>query len=87
MSLQTLVRVVVARSEIDMVEIKAAFFDKFNKSLGKMIKVSFSMCMETTDFICLQLMLLPVIVTFLYVLQDDCSGDYKRMLLALIGEE
>lgn len=52
---ETLIRIIVARSEIDMVEIKQAFFDKFNKSLSKMIK-------------------------------DDCSGDYKRMLCALIGE-
>jgi len=52
---ETLVRIIVARSEIDMVEIKEAFFDKFNKSLAKMI-------------------------------EGDCSGDYKRMLLALIGE-
>ena len=49
---ETLVRIVVARAEIDMVrccgaalvcdsrqvEIKQAFFDKFNKSLGKMIE-------------------------------------------------
>ena len=32
--------VLIAYSEIDMVEIKAAFFDKFNKSLAKMIKAS-----------------------------------------------
>lgn len=52
---ETLMRIVIARSEIDMVEIKAAFMDKFHKSLGKMIK-------------------------------DDVGGDFKRMLLALIGE-
>lgn len=35
---ETLIRIVVARSEIDMVEIKERFFDKYNKSLAKMIK-------------------------------------------------
>lgn len=35
---EALIRIVVARSEIDMVEIKEKFFDKYNKSLAKMIK-------------------------------------------------
>merc|ERR1712146_545763 len=34
----TLVRIIVSRSEIDMVEIKNAFFDTYRKSLAKMIK-------------------------------------------------
>lgn len=34
----SLIRVVVSRSEIDMVEIKEAFFNIYNKSLAKMIK-------------------------------------------------
>jgi hypothetical protein len=37
---EALMRIIIARSEIDMVEIKQAFFDKFQKSLAKMIKVS-----------------------------------------------
>lgn len=52
---ETLIRVIVARSEIDMVEIKEAFFAKYRKSLAHMIK-------------------------------DDTSGDYKRMLIALVGD-
>lgn len=36
---ETLTRLVVSRSEVDMVEIKEAFFNKYNKSLAKMIKV------------------------------------------------
>jgi annexin A7/11 len=35
---EALIRIVVARSEIDMVEIKRAYFDKYNKSLKKMIQ-------------------------------------------------
>jgi len=34
----TLIRVVVSRCEIDMEHIKKAFFDKYSKSLAKMIK-------------------------------------------------
>eukprot|EP01147_Barroeca_monosierra_P000594 gene594-3908_t len=34
----SLIRIVVSRSEVDMVEIKEAFFDKYHKSLAKMIK-------------------------------------------------
>ncbi len=36
---EELTRLVVSRSEVDLVEIKEAFFNKFNKSLAKMIKV------------------------------------------------
>ena len=52
---QTLIRVIVARSEVDLEDIKERFFDKYSKSLAKMIK-------------------------------DDTSGDYKRMLVALVKE-
>ena len=50
-----LISTVVTRVERDMVEIKKAFFDKYLKSLGHVIK-------------------------------SDCGGDYKKLLLALIGE-
>jgi len=50
-----LIRLVITRSEIDMVEVKEAFFNKFNKSLAKMIK-------------------------------DDTSGNYCKLLVALVGE-
>ncbi|XP_068710615.1 annexin A7-like [Montipora foliosa] len=50
----TLVRIVVSRSEIDLVEIKAAFLQKYHKTLYKMI-------------------------------QGDCSGDYKKLLLTAVG--
>lgn len=49
-----LIRVVVTRSEVDMVQIKAEFQQRYKQSLEQFIK-------------------------------DDCSGDYKRMLLALVS--
>ena len=36
---ETLIRLVVTRCEIDMVEIKQAFMANFHKTLGKMISV------------------------------------------------
>ncbi|KAJ8974827.1 hypothetical protein NQ317_019494 [Molorchus minor] len=50
-----LIRLVVTRSEIDMVEIKREYQSLFGESLGDAIK-------------------------------GDCSGDYKKCLLALTGE-
>ena len=52
----TLVRIVVSRCEVDMVEIKEEFMKLYKKSLGTMIK-------------------------------GDTSGDYKRLLIALVGED
>eukprot|EP00795_Rhopilema_esculentum_P005309 gene5309-477_t len=49
----TLIRVVVSRSEVDLVEIKQAFLNKYHKTLYKMI-------------------------------EGDCSGDYKKLLLAIV---
>ncbi|XP_033643977.1 annexin A7-like isoform X1 [Asterias rubens] len=52
----TLVRVVVSRCEIDMVEIKQEFYKEYKQTLGKFIA-------------------------------GDTSGDYKRILLELVGGE
>ncbi|XP_030835585.1 annexin-B12 isoform X2 [Strongylocentrotus purpuratus] len=52
----TLMRVIISRVEIDMVEIKQEFQRAYNQSLGRFIK-------------------------------GDTSGDYKKILLALIGGE
>lgn len=49
-----LIRIVVSRSEMDLVEIKQAFLNKYHKTLYKMI-------------------------------QGDCSGDYKKLLLSIVG--
>jgi len=51
----TLIRIVIARSEIDLVEIKDRFFDMYNKSLKRMI-------------------------------EQDISGNYKRLILAIVKE-
>ncbi|XP_041485259.1 annexin-B12-like isoform X2 [Lytechinus variegatus] len=52
----TLMRVIISRVEIDMVEIKQEFQKAYNQSLGRFIK-------------------------------GDTSGDYRKILLALIGGE
>jgi len=51
----TLIRVVVTRCEVDMVQVKMEFHRRYNQTLGKFI-------------------------------QDDCSGDYKRCLMALVRD-
>jgi annexin A7/11 len=52
----TLIRIVVSRSEVDMVEIKREFTAKYHKTLSKMI-------------------------------EGDTSGDYRRMLIAIVGKD
>lgn len=51
----TLIRIVIARSEIDLEDIKDRFFDMYNKSLKRMI-------------------------------EQDISGNYKRLILAIVKE-
>ncbi|XP_043839442.1 annexin A7 isoform X1 [Dromiciops gliroides] len=51
----TLVRIVVTRSEIDLVQVKQVFAQMYQKTLGTMIS-------------------------------SDTSGDYRRLLLAIVGQ-
>jgi len=51
----TLIRIIVSRSEIDLAEVKERFSEKYEVSLA--------------DFI-----------------SGDCGGDYKKMLLRVVGE-
>ena len=37
---ESLIRIIVSRSEVDLVEIKQKFFDKYQKHLGKRVAVS-----------------------------------------------
>lgn len=52
---RSLIRLIVLRSEIDMLDIKSEYQRKYGKSLEQSIK-------------------------------SDCSGDYKRALLCLVGD-
>jgi len=53
---ETLVRIIVSRSELDLEDIKEVFYNKYEKSLYKMI-------------------------------DDDCGGDYKRLLLGICSRK
>lgn len=50
----TLIRVIVSRSEVDLVQIKEEFLRMYQKTLATMIK-------------------------------GDTSGDYRKMLLKIVG--
>jgi hypothetical protein len=70
----SLIRCVLSRVEVDMVQIKQHFEATYKQPLGKMIVV------------CLRLVPMHVSCHVSFF-QDDLSGDYKRLVLALVGEE
>ena len=69
---------VVSRSEKDMVEIKQAYMEEFGKSLAHDIKVR--------DLRIRQGCCSPDMSHCRVYHQGDCAGDFKKILLALIGE-
>lgn len=68
-----LIRIVTTRCEIDMGEIKRQYAAKYGESLADAIKVRIVISEQ-------------VFLLFFDLLQGDTSGDYKKCLLALIGE-
>lgn len=75
----SLIRVIVTRCEIDMVQIKDAFKAEYAETLGNFIKVSrWFIFIPPRD---------SAILIFAIFSQDDTSGDYRLILLTLIGEE
>eukprot|EP00042_Codosiga_hollandica_P034613 m.244013 g.244013 ORF g.244013 m.244013 type:complete len:588 (-) comp54451_c0_seq4:185-1948(-) len=73
---RTLQRIIISRCEIDMTEIKAAFQRMYGKSLAEWIKVRLVAPWLSWS-----------LFSPLFETQDDTSGDYRKLLLALIGEQ
>lgn len=69
-----LVRIIVTRCEVDMVQIKQEFESQSKQSLAQFIAV----------FFCKKVFWLFQI--FIKFFKDDTSGEYRKILLTLIGE-
>lgn len=79
----TLIRIMISRSEIDMLDIRECFRLRYEKSLYNMIKVSRTeRCQPGSKVTWLHSFVLIIIQQ---LCQDDTSGDYKRTLLNLCG--
>jgi annexin A7/11 len=72
----SLIRIIISRSEIDLGNIKKSYEKVFNKTLYSAVKVSF-------EFFVLIVACADILFLFR---QSETSGDYKRALLALIGD-
>lgn len=81
---ETLTRIIVGRAEKDLVEIKQAFFDTYNKSLPKRIDVS-APGVEEEGGGSLDVRPLNVFgqLHSSRSLQEDTRGDYGKMLIAV----
>lgn len=80
---RTLVRVMVSRSEIDMLDIRQEYLRLYGKSLYTQISVSSTIHAILTvkaSSLCAY-----YVMRFLCVAQGDASGDYKKLLLKLCG--
>lgn len=76
---QDLIRIIVSRCEVDLVDIKVEFQSKYHKTLGSFIKVVSDLLFGWSQCF-----------TFLInsdLLQGDTSGDYRRILMALARED
>jgi Annexin len=70
---KALIRTIVSRSECDLGDIKIAFQKKYSKSLESFIEVCMN-CFKPLNTFKHKIM----------IFQGDCSGDYKKMLIALV---
>ena len=77
----TLIRVIVTRCEVDMLDIKQEFQNKYQKTLASFIKVCIVSCR------CINTAVGKFYTQLLfYYFQGDTSGNYRKTLLGLIGE-
>ena len=93
---QTLIRVMVSRSEVDMMDIRAEYRKMFACSLHSMIQVHTcthkitvsricSLSHTHTHTLCHVNAHTETHPVWLCVLQGDTSGDYRKTLLLLCG--